>query len=65
MAIKTRHIDEETQFSDLDWRLIRFSPIPLYLAADNKWRKNNNELAAVDLGSEKASKYELNQAITN
>ncbi|GAB0109400.1 universal stress protein [Pseudoalteromonas distincta] len=65
MAIKTRHIDEDTQFSDLDWQLIRFSPIPLYLAADNKWRKNNNVLAALDLGSEKTSKYELNQAIIN
>jgi len=36
-----------------------------YLATDSKWRKNNNVLAALDLGSEKASKYELNQVIIN
>ena len=60
MVIKTRHIDEETQFSELDWQLIRFSPLPLYLAADNKWRNNTNVLAALDLGSEKATKYCLN-----
>ncbi|GAA81049.1 universal stress protein [Pseudoalteromonas sp. BSi20495] len=65
MAIKTRHIDAQTQFSELDWQLIRFSPIPLYLAADNKWRNNCNVLAALDLGSEKASKHQLNKAIIN
>jgi universal stress protein E len=63
MVIKTRHIDEQTQFSELDWQLIRFSPLPLYLAADNKWRNNTNVLAALDLGSEKATKYCLNEAI--
>ncbi|WP_217876484.1 universal stress protein [Pseudoalteromonas shioyasakiensis] len=63
MVIKTRHIDEETQFTELDWQLIRFSPLPLYLAADNKWRNNTNVLAALDLGSEKATKYCLNEAI--
>lgn len=65
LAIKTRHIDEHTQFSELDWQLIRFSPIPLYLAADRKWKNNSNVLAALDLGSEKPAKYQLNKAIIN
>lgn len=63
MVIKTRHIDEHSQFSELDWQLIRFSPIALYLAADNKWRKHTNILAALDLASEKPAKHELNRAI--
>ncbi|AXV65588.1 hypothetical protein D0907_10025 [Pseudoalteromonas lipolytica] len=63
LVIKTRHIDAETQFSELDWQLIRFSPLPLYLAADNKWKNNTNVLAALDLGSEKATKYRLNEAM--
>ncbi|MBB1294403.1 universal stress protein [Pseudoalteromonas sp. SR41-4] len=63
MVIKTRHIDEHCQFSELDWQLIRFTPLPLYLAADNTWRNNTNVLAALDLGSEKATKYKLNKDI--
>jgi universal stress protein E len=63
LVIKTRHIDEEQQFNDLDWQLIRFSPIALYLAADKKWRNTSNVLAALDLGSDKESKFLLNKAI--
>lgn len=63
MVIKTRHIDTSNQFSALDWQLIRFSPIPLYLVADKKWSNNNNVLAALDLGTEKEAKYTLNENI--
>ena len=63
MVIKTRHIDSDSQFSELDWQLIRFTPIALYLAADNKWRKHTNILAALDLASEKTAKHKLNQSI--
>ncbi|WP_076918536.1 universal stress protein [Pseudoalteromonas sp. SK18] len=63
MVIKTRHIDSDSQFSELDWQLIRFTPIALYLAADNKWRKHTNILAALDLASEKPAKLKLNQSI--
>ncbi|MBQ4833240.1 universal stress protein [Pseudoalteromonas sp. MMG010] len=63
VVIKTRHIDEHQQFNDLDWQLIRFSPIPLYLAADNKWRNTSNVLAALDLGSKDDAKCALNEVI--
>lgn len=63
LVIKARHIDKQSQFSPLDWQLIRFCPLPLYLAADNKWHNNHNVMAALDLGSNKNAKLKLNQAV--
>lgn len=59
--IKARHIDADEQFSSLDWALIRTSPVPVYLAADHKWRKKRNVLAALDLGSKLPGKLRLNK----
>ncbi|MDP5213137.1 universal stress protein [Pseudoalteromonas tunicata] len=63
MVIKTRHIDNQQQFSQLDWQLIRTSPLPVYLAADQTWRNNKNVFGSLDLASKKASKVALNQAV--
>lgn len=60
--VKARHIDKEEQFSPLDWALIRTSPVPVYLAADHKWRKKRAVLATLDLGSKLSGKLRLNKS---
>lgn len=59
--VKARHIDDEERFSALDWGLIRCCPVPVYLAADSTWRKNESVLAALDLGSKLSGKLRLNK----
>lgn len=62
LILKARHIDKDEQFSPLDWALIRTSPVPVYLAADNTWRKSRTVFAALDLGSKLTGKLRLNKS---
>ncbi len=63
LIVKARHITDEQAYTALDWRLIRLSPLPLYLAADDTWRKTETVLAAIDLGTSRASKHRLNRIV--
>ncbi len=63
MLIKARHIDNQNQFTLLDWRLIRTFDTPLYFVADNTWKNKKGIFACLDLGSKLQEKYILNQKI--
>lgn len=63
LVVKTRHIDSDGSFSDLDWKLIRSVSSPLYFVADKPWKHDNNVFCCVDLGSKRKSKYHLNKRI--
>lgn len=63
LVIKTRHIDDDNGFSELDWKLIRSTSAPLYFVADRPWSHDNNVFCCVDLGSKRLSKYNLNKRI--
>ncbi len=63
MVVKTGHRTETLFYTPTDWQLLRDCSAPLMIAAEKKWRKTPNVLAAVDLESANASKQELNHKV--
>ena len=63
MIIKTGHRSEKFYYTPSDWQLFRESQIPVMIVVNKKWRKKDNILCALDLGSKKDSHKQLNREI--
>jgi len=63
MVVKTGHRTETMFYTPTDWHLIRQCPAPVLIAAEKKWRKVENVMAAVDLESRSDAKQALNTKI--
>lgn len=61
LMIKAVH--DADHYLPVDWHLIRHVKIPLMLLTDNPINRANSVLMAVDLGSDKAIKQQLNHSV--
>jgi len=53
--IVTQHHDTANFFHiPTEWRLLRESQVPIYIAREDKWRSNSSVLAAIDLKNDSA-----------
>ena len=63
LVVKTGHRSETFIYSSTDWQLLRECPVPVMIAAENKWRKTRPIIATVDLESENKAKQRLNKKV--
>lgn len=63
LIVKTGHRSESPFYTPTDWHLLRTSRVPVLLVADKKWKKQQNTLVALDLGSKLKTKQALNQQL--
>lgn len=63
LVVKTGHRSETLMYTSTDWHLIRECASPVMIVSEDKWRRNANVLAAVDLESKHESKLALNHKI--
>lgn len=63
LVIKTGHRSETAFYTPTDWHLIRECNAPVLIAAETKWRKSPNVLAAVDLETKNKEKIALNHKV--
>ena len=62
-VVKTRHDSGTMTYTSTDWHLLRECPAPILIAAENKWHRTRPVLAALDLGTRRKPKQQLNSAI--
>ena len=62
-VVKTGHRSESFLYTPTDWRLLRGCPAPVLICAEKKWRRTVPVAAAVDLGSERRFKQQLNRQV--
>ena len=60
LVIKGAHRSETFMYTPTDWQLLRGCRTTVMLVAGRRWKKSENVLAAVDLGTKTASKKALN-----
>lgn len=63
LVIKTGRRSENFAYTSSDWQLLRECTAPVFIVAENKWRRTQPVLAALDLSSSLASKKKLNQQV--
>ena len=63
LVLKTGHRSETLFYTPTDWQLLRECDAPLMIAAEDKWRRAPNVLAAVDLETGIEEKLQLNQIV--
>jgi universal stress protein E len=63
LVIKTGHRSERWDYTPTDWRLLRECPAPVMVVASRSWKKRPRLLAALDLGSRKKTKLDLNRRV--
>ncbi len=63
MIIKTGNRSEHLFYTPTDWHLIRECPAPVMIAAEKKWRKVENVMAAIDLATKLPAKRAVNDKI--
>ncbi|MDF2179311.1 universal stress protein [Aliiglaciecola sp. CAU 1673] len=63
LIIKTGHRSEGLFYTPTDWHLLRTCQVPVLLVADKKWKKQQNTLVALDLGSKLKTKQALNKQL--
>lgn len=63
LVIKTGHRSERWNYTPTDWLLLRDCPAPVMIVADRAWKKRSGVLAAIDLGTRRKSKQQLNRKV--
>ena len=63
MVLKTGHRSERLFYTPTDWQLIRYCPAPVFLLSEEKWKRADDILAAVDLSTKIEDKQALNHTI--
>ena len=63
MIVKTGHRTETIAHTPSDWQILRESPIPVMVVAEKKWKRKNNILCSIDLGSKKNHQQAMNKKI--
>lgn len=62
-VIKTSRDSGSFVYTSTDWHLLRECPVPILIAAENKWHRTRPVLATLDLGATKRVKKELNSKV--
>lgn len=62
-VVKTAHSSGSLSYTSTDWHLLRECPAPVLMAAEKKWSRTRPVLAALDLGTRKRSKQQLNSLV--
>lgn len=65
LIVKTGHRSERMLYTPTDWHLLRQTKVPVMICAEKKWKRARPIVAAVDLGTQKASKKRLNDRVIN
>jgi universal stress protein E len=60
LVVKRVHRSETMTYTPTDWQLLRGCRCSVLLVAEKRWKKSDNVLAAVDLGTRARSKRALN-----
>ena len=60
LVVKAAHRSETFMYTSTDWQLLRGCRASVMLVAGKRWKRSENVLAAVDLGTKTASKKALN-----
>ncbi|MGD8809942.1 MAG: universal stress protein [Gammaproteobacteria bacterium] len=63
LVIKGAHRSETFTYTSTDWQLLRGCQASVMLVAGKRWKKSDNVLAAVDLGTRSATKKSLNHKV--
>jgi len=63
LVIKTGNRSESMMYTPTDWHLLRECQSPVLIASGKKWRRSNNVMAAIDLGTKVADKQALNHKV--
>mgnify|MGYP001124633381 FL=1 len=63
LVFKTGNRSESLFYTSTDLYLLRECQVPVLISAPEKWRKSSNILAAIDLGTTKKVKQDLNTKI--
>lgn len=61
--VKTTHDSSRFGYTSTDWHLLRECDAPVLLVAEKKWQRTKPILAALDLGTDSASKRRLNDLV--
>jgi universal stress protein E len=63
LVIKGAHRSETFTYTSTDWQLLRGCRSSVLIVAGKRWKKSENVLAAVDLGTRTATKKALNRKV--
>lgn len=63
LVIKTGQRSERWNYTPTDWLLLRDCSAPVMIVADRAWKKRSGVLAAIDLGTRRKSKQQLNRKV--
>jgi universal stress protein E len=63
LVMKGAHRSETIAYTPTDWQLLRRCKSSVMLIAAKRWKKSENVLAAVDLGTRSSSKKKLNNKV--
>lgn len=63
LVMKTGNRSESLMYTSTDWHLLRECQSPVLIASGKKWRRSNNVMAAIDLGTSNADKQALNHKV--
>ncbi|EED32760.1 UspA domain protein [gamma proteobacterium NOR5-3] len=62
-VVKTSHSSGSLGYTSTDWHLLRECPVPVLMVAEKKWSRTRPVMAALDLGTRKRSKQQLNSRV--
>lgn len=62
-VVKTTHSSGNLGYTSTDWHVLRESPAPVLMVAEKKWSRTRPVMAALDLGTRKRSKQQLNSQV--
>ncbi|MFT4769118.1 MAG: universal stress protein E [Glaciecola sp.] len=62
-VVKTSHSTGNLGYTSTDWYLLRECPVPVLMVAEKKWSRTRPVMAALDLGTRKRSKQQLNSQV--
>jgi universal stress protein E len=63
LVMKRVHRSKTLTYTPTDWQLLRGCACSIFLIADKRWKRSNNVLAAVDLGTRGRGKKALNMQV--
>ncbi|MDP5053380.1 MAG: universal stress protein [Congregibacter sp.] len=62
-VVKTSNTTGNLGYTSTDWHLLRECPAPVLMVAEKKWSRTRPVMAALDLGTRKRSKQQLNSRV--
>ncbi|WOJ93958.1 universal stress protein [Congregibacter variabilis] len=62
-VVKTSHSTGSLGYTSTDWHVLRECPVPVLMVAEKKWSRTRPVMAALDLGTRKRSKQQLNSRV--